>query len=235
MIPSKPLIVSLLIVSLATACATPPPNKEAEFNYKMGLSYLSEGDSQKAFVYLQQALQQEPDNKDVLNNLGLIYLSRGDLETARDSLLRATAQDSSFSDAFNNLGVVYTRMEKWQDAINSFQRALSNPLYPSPEKAFYNLGSAYYRSGQYASAIQAFSDALTRSPRFPLPYYGLALAYNKTEMYGDAASAIAKALELDPTYQGNRDKLTDDIRARLETAKGTEEKDLQDYLEILRY
>ncbi|MFA5353270.1 MAG: tetratricopeptide repeat protein [Thermodesulfovibrionales bacterium] len=237
--PPKLLVLSLLSAALlATACASTSSRqekRESEFNYKMGLAYLSEGDRQKAFVHLQKALQEDPSNKDVINNLGLIYISLDNLEEAKELFQRAVSLDPAFSDAHNNLGTVYMRLGKWQEAIGSFREALANPLYQAPERAFYNLGTAYYRTGQFQPAIDAFKDALRRAPLFPLPYYGLALVYNKTERYGDAASVIAKAIELDSSYRGDSRKFAEDLGERLTTAKGIDETDLRDYLEILRY
>lgn len=227
----------LCSVFFLNGCATVPveERKEAEFHYKMGISHLNEGNIQMAFVELQKAYQLDPDNKETLNSLGLVYLQLDELQKAKDLFLRAVSIDSEFSEAYNNLGVTYSKRRQWTEAIDAFKRALLNPLYRTPETAFYNLGMSYYRVGQYEPAINAFKDSIKRSPLFSLPYYGLALAYNRESRYGDAASAITRAIEIDPAYKGDRKKFIKETKQRLLTAKGEEEMDFRDYLEIMRY
>lgn len=228
---------SVALLLLISGCATVSVEKqrEADFHYKMGISYMNEGNMQAAFVELQKAYQISPNNKEILNSLGLVYLQFEEFEKARNLFLKAIFIDSGFSEAYNNLGVTYFRRRQWEEAIDAFKKALSNPLYQTPERAFYNLGMSYYRIGQYEPSINAFKDAIKRSPLFPLPYYGLALVYNKEGRYGDAAAIIARAIEIDPEYRGDRKKFIEDIKQKIITAKDEEEADLRDYLQIMRY
>ena len=67
------------------------------------------------------------------------------------------------------------------------------------------------------------------------PYYGLALCYNATGRYSDAALAMTKAIELDPLYKGDKAKAREDLKKRGLTAKGNQQKDISDFLDILNY
>ncbi len=227
-----------LLFTVLSGCATTvtiQQQKKADFHYKMGISSLKEGNFQMAYVHLQRALPLNPDNKDVLHGLGIVYLHFEKIKESEDYFLKAISIDPNFSEAHNNLGTLYMRTGQWEKAIKSFKKALSNPLYHSPETAFYNMGMSYYRMGNFALAIDAFRDSIRRSPMFSLPYYGLALAFNRAGRYSDAAAAISRAIEIDPVYAGDRIKFINDIRQRLLTAKGEDEKDLKDYLEIMKY
>ncbi|MBI5212043.1 MAG: tetratricopeptide repeat protein [Nitrospirae bacterium] len=228
-------ILLIFIISSGCAGVSVEEQKEADFHYKMGFSHLNEGNVQAAFVELQKAFQLNPDNKDVMNGLGLVYLQFGEFGHAKDFFMKAVSVDSEFSDAHHNLGVTYINVRQWGAAIDSFKRALANPLYQTPEKSYYLLGISYYRSGQFDPAINAFKDSLKRSPRFILPYYGLALVYNKIGRYGDAAAVMSWAIEADPSYGGSREKFIADIKQKILTAKGDEERDFRDYLEIMNY
>lgn len=225
------------IVLLFSGCATlsVEQEREVDFHYKMGVSYLNEGNIQLAYVHFQKAYQINPKNKDVLHSLGLIYFQLEKFDKAREFYLKALSVDPMFSEVHNNLGVLYLRLNQLDEAERSFKIALTNPLYQTPERAYYNLGSVYYRMGKYESSIDSFTDAIRRSPSFYLAYYGLALAYNRIGRYGDASTAITKAIELDPSYRGNRSKFIEDIKKRLAVAKEEERVDLMDYLEILKY
>ncbi|MEW6117616.1 MAG: tetratricopeptide repeat protein [Nitrospirota bacterium] len=232
-------IITLLLLSffLASGCATVTveEHQEAEYHYKMGISHLNEGNIQMAFVQLQKSLQLDPDNKETLHSLGLVYLQLEEYDNARELFLKAIAADRHFSDAHNSLGFTYMKLGKWQEAVASFKQALANPLYQTPEKAFYNLGIAYYRQEQFDAALDAFKSALKRTPSFTPPFYGLALVYNKLGRYGDAAAAMDRAIDADPVYKGDKKRFQSDVRERLVAAKGFDEKDLRDYLEISKY
>lgn len=232
-----PFLLCFIFLTFLIGCATTQIDEEGEavFHYKMGVSYMNEGNIQMAFVQFQKAYQLNPNNKEVLNSLGLVYFQLDEFEKAKEFYLKAVYVDPNFSEAYNNLGVLYISTKQFPDAVDSLKRALSNPLYQTPERAFYNLGIAYYRTGQFDLSINAYKDAIKRSPSFPLPYYGLALVYNKIGKYGDASLVITKAIEIDPAYRGDRNRFAEDIKKRIVTTKGDDEIDLRDYLEILNY
>jgi len=229
----------LLAVVLCTGGCAPSPEvaqpKEATYHNKMGIAYLNEGKVQLAFVEFQKAIKMEPNNKEIVYNLGLVYFQLEDYVNARQYFLKAVTLDPKFADAYNNLGATDMQLKQWNEAVEAFKKALTNPLYQTPQWAFYNLGMSYYRLGDYDKAVDALKDAIRRDKSFPLPYYAMALAYNRLEKYGDAAEVMERAIEIDQDYRGTRDKKVADIRERLYTAKGEEEMDLKDYLEIMNY
>ncbi len=46
---------------------------------------------------------------------------------------------------------------------------------------------------------------------------------------------MSRAIELDPLYKGNKDKAMEDLKDKKIRARGIEEKDIADYLDILKY
>jgi type IV pilus biogenesis/stability protein PilW len=230
--------VLLTVVLSIGGCVSPQEvvqPKEAAYHNKMGMAYLNEGKVQLAFVEFQNAIKMEPNNKEIVYNLALVYFQLEDYVNARHYFLKAVNLDPQFASAYNNLGATYMQLRQWKEAVEAFQKALANPFYKTPEWAFCNLGISYYRLGEYDKAVDAFKDAIRRDKSFPLPYYVMALTYNKLERFGDAADVMDRAIEIDPGYQGNRDKKITDIKERLYSAKGEEEADLTDYLDIMNY
>lgn len=227
----------LLLLGL-NSCATAPSakeQKEADYNYKMGEAFLSEGKLQEAFVRLQKTLQLDPVNKDALLKLGLIHMQFEEFEKAKSLFLRAISIDPLFSDAQTYLGIAYIRMRQWQEAIEPLKKALSNVLYQTPDRAYYYLGIAYYRLGQFDNAIAAFKDSIKRAPSAPYAYYSLSLAYNKTGRYGDAAAVIEQAIEIDSAFGGDKEKFISEIKRKMLTTEGEDEADARDFLEIMQY
>jgi type IV pilus assembly protein PilF len=231
-------ILILLIVFL-TSCVTAKTSediKNAGAHYQLGLSYYNEDKIQPAYIEFQKALELNPKDKDVLNAIGIIYLLKfEDPPKAVEYFKKAIEVDPNFSEVYNNLGFAYEKAGRFNDAIDSYKKAISNPMYQNSQKAYNSLGRVYYRLGRYDEAIEAYKEALRRVNDFYPSYYGLALCYNAKGRYGDASTAITRAIELDPTYKGDKDKAREDFENRKLIAKGEEEKNFADYLEILRY
>jgi len=238
-IMNKSVFAVLLAGVLWSGGCVPPAEvaqpKEAIYHNKMGIAYLNEGKLQLAFVEFQKAIKMDPNNKEIVYNLGLVYFQLEDYVNAGQYFRKAVTLDPKFANAYNNLGATHMQLKQWKEAVEAFKKALANPLYQTPEWAFYNMGMSYYRLGDYDKAVDAFKDSIRRDKSFSLPYYAMALAYNRLEKYGDAAEVMERAIEIDQDYRGNRDKKIADIRERLYTAKGEEETDLKDYLEIMNY
>lgn len=202
----------------------------------MGVAYLNEAKVQQAFVEFQQAYQLNPNDKEVLNGIGIIYLLYFD-ETAKaiDFFEKATKVDPNYSDAYNNLGFAYEKLGRFDAAITFYKKAVSNLTYSTPEKAYISLGNAYYRLGKYEDALYSYKEAIKRAPNLGLPYLQMALCYNAMHRYGEASTAMTYAITLDPAYKGDREKALEDFTLRKLKASGYEEKDIQDYIEILKY
>ncbi len=234
----RKLVIAFIAIFIL-GCATMSNEEriqQASAHYQLGVSYMNDNNIQPAFVEFQKAIELNPQDKESLNAIGLIYLLKlENYQKAVEYFERALKIDRSFSEALNNLGYAYEMMERFNDAVMAYKSALTNPLYRSAEKAFNNLGRVYYRLKRYNEAIEAYKESLRRFSSFHLPYYGLALCYNALGRYGDAATALKKALDLDPSYNGDRDKALRDFKERKLLARGYEEKDLSDLIEIFNY
>jgi len=230
------LIFLILFLTCCATTATEGDIQKAGAHYKLGISYFNENKIQLAYVEFQKALELDPNDKEALNAIGIIHLLKfEDFPKAADFFRKAIIIDPKFSEAYNNLGVAYEKMGKPYDAIISYKKALSNPMYQKPENAYNSLGRVYYRLGRYEEAIEAYKGALRRTGDFYPSYYGLALCFNSKGRYGDASTAITRAIELDPLYKGDKEKATSDFENRKLTAKGDEEKEMAAYIEILKY
>lgn len=231
------LSLIILCLPLLVSCATSSkqPLKDADYYYKIGLSYLNEGNIKQAYIDFQKAIELDPKHKEALNSLGLVYIRLEDFDKAQELFNRALTLDSNFSDAFNNLGIVYMHKKKWQDAIIAFRQALKNPLYHSADLVYLNIGYAQYRARNYDEAIKAFKQAILRNPELVQAIYALALAYNKAGNYGMSASAFKQAIDKDPRYSGDIQKFIAELKQKLPFAIDEEEEDLEDLLEITNY
>jgi tetratricopeptide (TPR) repeat protein len=216
--------------------ATEANLQKARAHYKIGVAYLNDNKAQLAFVEFQKSYELNSHDKEVLNAIGIIYLQYFD-ETAKaiDFFERAAGIDPGYSEAYNNLGFAHEKLGHFDTAIAFYKKALANLLYATPEKAYISMGNSYYRLGKYEDAIHSYKEAIKRAPHLSLPYLKLALCYNALGRYGEASSAMTYALKLDSVYKGDREKALEDFTIMKLKATGYEEKDIGDYIEIIRY
>lgn len=230
------ILVLMLIIALASACATANSTNKSEAYYKMGIAYLNENKVQQAFVEFHKAYELAPHNKEILNAVGIIYLLHlEETNKAIEYFDKAVKEDPSYSEAYNNLGYAYEKLGSYEKAISYYRKALSNPLYQTADKAYINMGNSYYRMGNYEAALQSYKEAVKRAPSSSLAYWRLALCFNAMGRYGDASTAVTQAVKLDPLYSGSAEKAIEDLSLKRLSAKGSEEKDINDFLEILKY
>ncbi|HXX57529.1 MAG TPA: tetratricopeptide repeat protein [Thermodesulfovibrionales bacterium] len=226
----------ILLISLGCATTKAEDKKAASAHFQLGVSYLNDNNIQPAFVEFQKALELNPNDKETLNAIGLIYLLKlDDYPKAIDFFQRAVRVDKNFSEGWNNLGFAYEKAERYNDAVAAYKTALSNLLYQNAYKAFNNLGRTYYRLGKYSDAVEAYKEAIRRNSDFYLPFYGLALSYNAVGRYSDAAAALQKFIELAPEYKGDREKARRDLQDKKLIVSSSDEKDIEDLLEIMNY
>ncbi len=230
------IILSLLFVIACATVAKEDALQKAGAHYKIGVAYLNENKAQQAFVEFQKAYELNPKDKEVLNAIGIIYLLYFD-ETAKsvDFFEKAARVDPGYSEAYNNLGFAYERLGRFDTAISFYKKAVSNLLYPTPDKAYIGMGNSYYRLGRYEDAVNSFKEAIKRAPNLGLPYLRMALCYNAMGRYGEASTALTYAITLDPVYKGDREKALADFTILKLRATGYEEKDILDYIEIIKY
>jgi|WetSurMetagenome_2_1015567.scaffolds.fasta_scaffold54100_2 Tfp pilus assembly protein PilF len=234
----KNILFFLLVIFLGACAHTASEEaiQKANYHYQLGVSNLNDNNMQPAFVEFQKALEFNPHDKEIHNALGVIYLVKlEDYPNAVKHFKEALDIDENYSEAANNLGNTYANMGEFNKAIEVYKKAIANPLYKNAAMALNNLGMVYYRLSRFDEALDAYKEALKRFSSFGLPYYGLALCYNAKAQYGDASLAISRAIELDPLYKGNKDKAIEDLRDKRIRARGIEEKDIVDYLDILKY
>jgi tetratricopeptide (TPR) repeat protein len=156
------IVIGIGFVIWITGCATTPWDQEqADLHLKIGIAHVHADNYTSALKELLQAEKLGKPNAQVHYLLGVsYYYGKGLNELAISEVKKAVSIDPNYSEAYNFLGVIYSGMGKWDQAIEAFEKALSNILYDTPAFAHYNMGWAYYRKGDYASAQQQYQLAV---------------------------------------------------------------------------
>ena len=106
---------------------------------------------------------------------------------AERSLRAALEIDPYMTDAHNNLGVVYDKMGDKVRAEESFQAALADHNYPTPEKVHLNLGLLYESQGRREEAITELRRSVAIDTLFYQGHYELAGLLEKEGKLTEAA------------------------------------------------
>jgi Flp pilus assembly protein TadD len=192
----------LIFASFLSACATPDAQKirQADNARAFGERFLREGQTSRALQQFLIALELNPDDPYLHYDLAYTYDRKGILDKAEFHLKEAVRLKPDYSSAHNFLGAIYFRTGRVELAIESYNKALSNLLYLSPQDARYNLGVAYLSLREYQKAAEQFELAIGIIPDYTAAYNNLGKAYEGLQDKVKARKAYEKALEFDPNF-----------------------------------
>jgi len=135
------------------------------WNY-LGVAYWRKGDYQKALEHYQKAVSLDDTQAIIFSNLGALYLSiflqtkkAKDHTQSIEYFKKAIELDPRLSMAYKGLGVANRLVEKVDDAISCWEKALE--LSPNDDFIVYNLGIAYLERGMKSQALEYFKRYLS--------------------------------------------------------------------------
>ena len=169
---------------------------------------LKRGDTAKAALLYQSILNQYPENKAAIKALGKVnllpvpsqinpvqpsqpnqheidslleLLNAGQLEAALITGSSMALQFPSSELIFNLLGVIYFNLNRPDDALKSYRKALH--LQPTYVQAHSNIGNVYDAIGDYTNAIDCYKKAIQLDPNYAQAYANLSNIFNKISLY----------------------------------------------------
>jgi len=203
----------------------PKGNQASSVNTRLGIEYMRQGRNEVALKKLLKALSQDDRNSETHNALGVLYERLGRLESAErhfQSALRIAPGDSS---AHNNFGTYLCRQKRISEAEQHFVRAVTNPLYETPELAYTNAGNCFRRDEQLEKAELYLQKALRSNAKFAPALYHLGELRFHQQRYLEVRDLLADYEKIAPhTPQ------TLDLAIRTEHALG--DKDAQASYEV---
>lgn len=158
----------------ATGDAFSSENNRARVHTELATAYYSAGQYDVALEEVQIALAADKNYLPALNQLGLIHLALGQIDDAESELKRAMRIDPDNPSINNNFGMLLCFKGDTVGAMRYFERALSDPLYRTPELAFINAGVCLKNVGDYERAEQFLRRALAVAPNQPKALYEMA-------------------------------------------------------------
>jgi type IV pilus assembly protein PilF len=132
----------------------------------MGIAYMRDGQDAVALKKLRRAIEVDPDSPDAHNVLAILYERLGEDKLAEENYDRAAALDPRDPYIRNARGSYFCKQGKYEMALQEFELALDNPLYPTPWVAMTNAGLCTARSGDKVKAEEYYRRALTANKRY---------------------------------------------------------------------
>ncbi len=205
--PFRTMITVLLIVLLVGCAGTKNKQPKAMPHYTLGLSFLQSDNPTLALREFLKAVEENPKDPQVHAGLARAYQYKKAYALAEQHYLKALTLSDNDPKYQNNLAALYITLERWDQAIEYFQKASENLLFMRPELALMGKGYAYYRKGDYPAALQAYSEAEAIAPRQAALHFHVAETYLALGQLDLAVASYGKALLHAPTYSEARYQL----------------------------
>lgn len=138
----------------------------AQIYVEMGIAYMRDGQDSVALKKLRRAIEVDPENAQAHNVIAILYERLGENELATKHYDRAAALDPRDPYVRNARGSFFCKQAKYETALEEFELALDNPLYPTPWVALTNAGLCSRLAGDAEQAENYLRRALTRNPRY---------------------------------------------------------------------
>lgn len=138
-----------------------------------------------AAALYERALQQDPNNAEILNNLGTVRQAAGDLLGASEAFRRAIDIDPRYAGAWSNLGVALAALGEAARARAALVEAIR--LEPGNAAASVNLALEYQKQGLNGEALRLLREVVAGFPEMPEAHYALA---RLLEGEGDRSGAV---------------------------------------------
>ncbi len=168
----------LILMTLLSACATmeredttgnlgtEQKDSPAKIYVEMGIAYMREGQDGVALKKLRRALEVDGKNPQAHNVIAILYERLGERDLAANHYERAVALAPRDPFIRNARGSYFCKRKQYAEALQEFEQALNNPLYPTPWVAQTNAGLCAERAGDKVKAEEYYRHALTNNKRY---------------------------------------------------------------------
>lgn len=258
----KPLLTrALLLAVLVTqaACVSSsntqrkPSSSEkielAQTNLQLGIGYLQQGKLDIAQQKLLAAIELAPDLMPAYSTLAIVAEQQGKMSEAEGYYRKSLRLDSASGISNNNYGAFLCKQQRYQEALEHYDKAVQDGSYPTPDSAYENAGICAMQADKAKVAEGYFRKALELNPGLAvslirmaklnydagryLPARAYMQRFEEVGQHGPATLLLAKDIE---QSLGNVDFANDyanrlkhdfpdaDETARLVEANGTRKK-----------
>jgi tetratricopeptide (TPR) repeat protein len=143
-----------------------PGNKKIYVS--LASTYTQQGDFEKSFRYINEALRIDPKYRDAYVMKGTNYMTLGNKKLAISSYETAVQQDPKFFEGYLALAYIYSD-ENNPLAIEYFKTAAS--IKPTSIDALYGIAYSLQQQRKFDDALRAYREILQVDPKFYLALF----------------------------------------------------------------
>jgi len=178
--------------------ATAINQRSAEANKLLGVAYEAKGWRDSALRSFEMAVTLDENNPEHLNNLGFLLYKNGDYERANRLLKRAAKIAKTNPRIWNNLALVQCEREKFDDAYESFVRAVGE------YQGRMNIAAQLLQHGRAKDAIKHLEYAKAMQPNSTEVLNKLVSLYEMTGRVSDAETTRRTLIALKTSAEANK-------------------------------
>lgn len=146
--------------------------------HETAYSFMRTGDHDNAILVLNKAIQNEPDNEQLLQDLALAYYYKKDFAQARNYVKKLTERDDIDVASYQISGTVYRALEEIKEADKLYKKALKK--YPNSGVLYSEYGEMLWSKND-ENAIKTWEKGIEMAPSYPSNYYHAATYYHYTK------------------------------------------------------
>lgn len=190
-------------------------------NLKKCIEYLYKKDLKKAIEHGKLAITENPDSFEPHMCLGISYRSIGEIEKAYQHFTKAEKlvnDKENLMLIYDQIGQILTDMQKIDDAINYYKKALSLAKelkqIDKNTNILNNLAIAYLEKGEIEKAIEYYKMAIKlekKEENLAEIYGNIGMLYYRIGEYEKAIKYIQKNIEVSEKYKNERSVMTSKI------------------------
>jgi len=170
--------------------------RRAEVHTALAGEYYSRGNYTVALAESRMALKDDPTYFPAYNMQGLVFMELREDVPAREAFDQALRISPNNPEVLNNFGWFLCTRNDQARGLAMMQRAATDNMYQSPEKAYLSAGLCLRRMGRLAEAEESLRRAVLIRPDMIGALYNLAvLTYERGE-YRDAETYLLRFMRL---------------------------------------
>jgi len=151
----------LQAINLYEQLLTQDPNHIEGLRFS-GLAHAQRGDMPYAIAHLTRALDLQPEDANLHNNLANAYKALKNHDKAIQHYQKALLLDPNYAQAHNNLASIYALQNNYQQALKHYRAAVH--AQPDFTQAHYNLGLLLLKHHELSAAQIQFANVLALQP-----------------------------------------------------------------------
>jgi len=174
----------------------------------IAMGKIANNDIQGALLELRRAQRANRDDPEIYYGFALAYWKSDRPVSALENIDKAIALANSLelehpglkSETYNLKGTILIGMNSPEEAMSSFEKALKDELYATPEYPLYNMSFLHLSSNRYDEAVEAATQALDHNPHYAPAWDMLGKIFTQQGKDAQAIEAFKHAILEFPGY-----------------------------------